>query len=95
MMMVGHTHDTLFKLIVALWRRLRHVLCPLEFTRLLQDAILSARVHPFLEYVHEWAGFFSDFIYENVQGITTAREFILRKRDDGGAWLCLFVVFPY
>jgi hypothetical protein len=33
-------------------------------------------VHDFLEYVHDWASFFTDCIYENVVGINTAREFI-------------------
>ena len=90
MMMVGHTHediDALFKLIVALWRRQRHVLCPVDFARMLQDAIPSAHVHPFLEYVHDWAEFFADCIYEHLQGITSAREFIMRMRDDGGTEL--------
>ena len=93
-MMVGHTHediDALFKLIVVLWRRQRHVLCPREFARLLQEAIPSSVVHPFLEYVHDWADFFSECIYDNVEGITTAREFILRKRDDGGVWRLRYV----
>ena len=48
-------------------------------------------MHPFLEYVHDWADFFSECIYENVEGITTAREFILRKRDDGGVWRLRYV----
>ena len=88
MMMVGHTHediDAIFKLVVMLWRRLRRVLCPVEFAQMLKDAIPNAVVHAMVEYVHNWAGFFEDCIYTNMTGVTTAREFILRQRDDGGA----------
>ena len=97
MMMVGHTHediDALFKLIVALWRRQRRVLSPDEFSRLLQDAVPTACVHPFIDHVHDWAKFFSECIYDEVEGVTTAREFILRKRDDGGAWRLLTICGP-
>ena len=65
MMMVGHTHediDALFKLIVELWRRLRRVLSPADFHQLLQEAVPSAIVHPFLEYVHDWAALFRECI---------------------------------
>ena len=88
MMMVGHTHediDALFKLIVELWRRLRRVLSPSDFHQMLQEAIPSAVVHQFLEYVHDWADFFSECIYDSVHGLNTAREFIIRERADGGA----------
>ena len=97
MMMVGHTHediDALFKLIVALWRRKGRVLSPDEFSRLLQDAVPTACVHPFLDHVHDWAEFFSDCIYDELLGINTAREFILRKRDDNGALCLLSYVDP-
>ena len=40
-------------------------------------------VHPLVEYVHAWDQFFSDCIYTSVEGITTAREFILRERANG------------
>eukprot|EP00965_Chrysotila_dentata_P208942 6184987-Pleurochrysis_carterae.AAC.1 len=41
-------------------------------------------VHPLVEYVHDYAGFFNDCIYDRVEGINDARIFILRERDDGG-----------
>jgi hypothetical protein len=88
MMMVGHTHediDAIFQLISALWKRLRAVLSTDAFVRMLTAAVPNSVVHPFLEYVHDWASFFSDCIYEDVVGINTAREFIMRQRDDGGA----------
>ena len=88
MMMVGHTHediDAIFQLISAAWKRLRAVLSPDAFVRMLQTAVPNCVVHDFLEYVHDWATFFSDCIYEDVVGINTAREFIMRQRDDGGA----------
>ena len=88
MMMVGHTHediDAIFQLISALWKRLRAVLSTDAFVRMLTAAVPNCVVHAFLEYVHDWARFFSDCIYEDVVGINTAREFIMRQRDDGGA----------
>ena len=86
MMMVGHTHediDAIFQLISAAWKRARQVLSPSAFTQLLSDAVPNCIVHDFLEYVHDWASFFADCIYDEVVGINTAREFIIRERDDG------------
>ena len=88
MMMVGHTHediDAIFKLVVMLWRRLRRVLSPADFVQLLSDSIPNAVVHAMVEYVHDWAGFFEQCIYNNLTGVNTAREFIIREREDGGA----------
>ena len=87
MMMVGHTHediDAMFKLVVELWRRKRRVLSPADFAALLKESVPSAMVHPFVEYVHDWASFFADCVYDSVVGINSAREFILRERADGG-----------
>eukprot|EP00965_Chrysotila_dentata_P021965 726867-Pleurochrysis_carterae.AAC.3 len=74
-MMVGHTHkdiDALFRRIAKYWARMGMVSTP------------SATVHPLVEYVHDWSSFFSDHIYDHVEGITEAREFIIKERDDGG-----------
>ena len=62
---------------------------PDEFAQLLKDAVPSAVVHAIVEYVHDWARYFEQCIYDNVTGVTTAREFIIRERDDSGACLSL------
>ena len=44
-------------------------------------------MHPIVEYVYDWAAFFSECVYSEVEGVTTAREFVLRLREsDGGTW---------
>eukprot|EP00965_Chrysotila_dentata_P122993 4065112-Pleurochrysis_carterae.AAC.1 len=87
MMMVGHTHediDALFRRIAEYWARQGRVSTPSAFMRYLREAIPSSTVHPLVEYVHDWASFFKDQIYDAVEGINDAREFIIKERDDGG-----------
>eukprot|EP00965_Chrysotila_dentata_P260345 6213872-Pleurochrysis_carterae.AAC.2 len=48
-----------------------------------QEAIPDATVHPIMRYVHVWASFFRNTNYDNTDGITTARNFVLKERDDG------------
>eukprot|EP00965_Chrysotila_dentata_P189358 6173276-Pleurochrysis_carterae.AAC.4 len=86
MMMVGHTHediDALFRRIAEYWARKGKVGTPSAFQRYLRAAVPGAVVHDLVEYVHDFKSFFTDHIYDNVQGINDAREFIIRERDDG------------
>eukprot|EP00965_Chrysotila_dentata_P003335 108809-Pleurochrysis_carterae.AAC.1 len=92
MMMVGHTHediDAIFKRITDQWREKKKVLTPSGLLCMLQEAIPNATVHPITTYVHDWASFFRNTIYDKTDGITTARNFILKKRD-GGSFLSCF-----
>eukprot|EP00965_Chrysotila_dentata_P254658 6211951-Pleurochrysis_carterae.AAC.2 len=87
MMMVGHTHediDALFRRIAEYWARQGIVRTPSAFQNYLKVAIPGAKVHPLVEYVHDFASFFTDVIYDSVEGINDAREFVIRERDDGG-----------
>ena len=42
-----------------------------------------------MQYVHDWAGLFEDCIYADVEGVNTAREFVLRQWEDGGVCMHL------
>lgn len=33
-----------------------------------------------MEYVHDWSALFADCVYDSVEGVNTAREFVLRLR---------------
>ena len=44
----------------------------------------GSTVHGLIEYVHDWAGLFAECIYDAVEGINSAREFLIREREDGG-----------
>eukprot|EP00965_Chrysotila_dentata_P116062 3836973-Pleurochrysis_carterae.AAC.1 len=50
---------------------------------MLEAAIPGATSHPYVEYVHDFKGFFADHIYDIVEGINDARSFIIKERDDG------------
>lgn len=87
MMTVGHTHediDSCFQRISGFRRRAGRVLNPVAFLELLRQAVPQSHVYPILTYVHDWKGLLSDEIYQRVSGITKAREFIIKERDDKG-----------
>eukprot|EP00965_Chrysotila_dentata_P018680 621715-Pleurochrysis_carterae.AAC.1 len=50
----------------------------------MQEAVPDATIHPIMKYTHDWTTFFDSDIYDSVEQVNTARECILRKRDDGG-----------
>eukprot|EP00965_Chrysotila_dentata_P054970 1824810-Pleurochrysis_carterae.AAC.1 len=77
------------------WREQKEVLTPSGFLCMLQEAIPDATVHPITTYVHDWASFFRNTVYDNTDGITTARNFILKKRDDGGNQSCFCYRFRF
>lgn len=57
---------------------------PATLFSVLQVALPHATVHPIMTYVHDWAAFFVNDIYDSVTYLNTAREFIVRKRNDDG-----------
>eukprot|EP00965_Chrysotila_dentata_P162439 5364796-Pleurochrysis_carterae.AAC.3 len=61
--------------------RLIRSLCCLLFFRMLK--IPNATVHSIPKYIHSSSAFFKDNIYHSVAYLTTAREFIIRKRSNG------------
>eukprot|EP00965_Chrysotila_dentata_P121861 4028031-Pleurochrysis_carterae.AAC.1 len=65
--MVGHTHediDAIFRCVSDYWARKKKCLTPSVFLQHLSEAIPSAIVHPMVEYVHDYASFLGDCIYE-------------------------------
>eukprot|EP00965_Chrysotila_dentata_P186435 6156132-Pleurochrysis_carterae.AAC.2 len=77
MMMVEHNHediDAIFRCVSEYWKR----------------KAKGAVVHPLVEYVHDYSNFFADAIYDSVEGIKEAREFVIKERGDGGRDLKVF-----
>eukprot|EP00965_Chrysotila_dentata_P234325 6200101-Pleurochrysis_carterae.AAC.1 len=86
MMMVGHTHediDSIFRRVSEYWKRQKKVHTPSVFLTYLSNSVQGAVVHPLVEYVHDYSAFFADTIYDRVEGINDAREFIIKEREDG------------
>eukprot|EP00965_Chrysotila_dentata_P029893 995118-Pleurochrysis_carterae.AAC.1 len=68
MMMVGHTHediDALFRRVAENWSRQGKVLTPYDFFAYLHASVESTPVYPLVEYVHDYATFFEDCIYNS------------------------------
>eukprot|EP00965_Chrysotila_dentata_P180348 5954376-Pleurochrysis_carterae.AAC.1 len=85
-MMVGHTHediDAIFRCVSDYWSRRGKCLAPSVFLTYLSSAIPGSVVHTLVEYVHNYSDSFAETIYDDVEGINDAREFILKERDDG------------
>eukprot|EP00965_Chrysotila_dentata_P122106 4037214-Pleurochrysis_carterae.AAC.1 len=60
---------------------------PFAFITYLREAIPGGKVHPLVEFTHDYATFFDAHIYDSVEGIVNdARDFIIKERDDGGAF---------
>eukprot|EP00965_Chrysotila_dentata_P224706 6194338-Pleurochrysis_carterae.AAC.1 len=84
MMMAGHTHedtDAIFRCVSDYWSRQGNCSTPSVFlTYLSASTIPGSVVHSLVEYVNDYSGFLSETIYDNVEGIYDAREFILKER---------------
>eukprot|EP00965_Chrysotila_dentata_P101176 3341337-Pleurochrysis_carterae.AAC.4 len=87
--MVGHTHediDALFRRIVKYWARQGRASTSSAFMTYLRATIPGSKVHPLVEFTHDYAAFIDGHIYDSVEGMSDAREFMVKERDDGGAF---------
>eukprot|EP00965_Chrysotila_dentata_P143337 4735875-Pleurochrysis_carterae.AAC.1 len=73
-----HRRSLEFRVITQKWQRKGYALTPSGL-----DALPNATVHPIQKYVHNSSAFYEDDIYNFMAYLTTAREFIIRKRSDG------------
>eukprot|EP00965_Chrysotila_dentata_P013769 456835-Pleurochrysis_carterae.AAC.1 len=99
MMMVGHTHeniDALFRRVAEYWSRKGMVLTPYDFFAFLRASVESTTVHPLVEYVHGYAGFFSDCIYDDginkASGSSSSRSALMADCADAARVLCATAV---
>eukprot|EP00965_Chrysotila_dentata_P137692 4555240-Pleurochrysis_carterae.AAC.1 len=69
---------------VGLLEFAKDVFDPYRFLTHLSDAIPGSVAHPLVQYVHDCSGFLSETVYDSVEGMNEAREFILKEHDDGG-----------
>ena len=52
-------------------------------------------VHDMVEYVHDWSAYLAECLYDSVEGIKTAREFVIKLRPtDSGVYLCVLSMPP-